>query len=143
MRAPDQHVCQAPLDQRSGRGLHDDLRPDDSADAGCSSHVWRAALPGLEAAYPNNLFQMWIRPLQVNEGVNTLELLAPNPFVVRHINDKFMERIREIVRDVSDGRVTEVSVRVGSRGDLIPKTSPMPATWHSPDAELGGFMLDE
>ncbi len=86
-----------------------------------SGSVWQTALQRLEEEYPVNLFQMWIRPLQVDEGPGVLELLAPNPFFVRHVMDKFIVRIREIVREVSDGRVTEVSIRVGSRGDRMPR----------------------
>lgn len=86
-----------------------------------SGSVWQAALQRLEEEYPVNLFQMWIRPLQVDEGPGVLELLAPNPFFVRHVMDKFIVRIREIVREVSDGRVAEVRIRVGSRGDRTPR----------------------
>lgn len=82
---------------------------------------WAASLRRLEEEYPVNLFQMWIRPLQAEERGNQLELLAPNPFFVRHVLDKFMGRIREVVLDVSGGRINEVTIRVGSRGDSAPK----------------------
>lgn len=79
--------------------------------------LWQAVLQRLEAEYPLNLFQMWIRPLQVELSASRLELLAPNPFFVRHIQDKFLIRIREVVREVSEGRIEDVLIRVGSRGD--------------------------
>lgn len=79
--------------------------------------LWQAVLQRLEAEYPINLFQMWIRPLQVELSATCLELLAPNPFFVRHIQDKFLIRIREVVREVSEGRIEDVLIRVGSRGD--------------------------
>jgi len=85
--------------------------------------VWEGALQRLQEEYPPNLFQMWIRPLQVEESATTLLLLAPNTFFVTHIGDKFMARIREIVTNMSDGRITQVSIRVGSRGDAEPKQS--------------------
>ncbi|MDP5133745.1 MAG: chromosomal replication initiator protein DnaA [Paraglaciecola sp.] len=86
-----------------------------------SDSVWQNALQRLQEEYPANLFQMWIRPLQVEETVASLVLLAPNPFFVRHVNDKFMTRIREIILSLSDGRIAQVSIRVGSRGDIEPR----------------------
>ncbi|MDZ4297975.1 MAG: chromosomal replication initiator protein DnaA [Moraxellaceae bacterium] len=82
-----------------------------------SSAVWQAALVRLEEEYPANLFQMWIRPLQVVETDAGLDLLAPNPFFVRHIKDKFLQRIVQIVSETSAGRLTDVDVRVGSSSD--------------------------
>ena len=82
--------------------------------------LWPVVLQQLESEYPANLFQMWIRPLQVEIQGNQLELLAPNPFFVRHIQDKFLARIREIVTEVSEGRYQQVVIRVGSRGDRSP-----------------------
>jgi chromosomal replication initiator protein len=83
--------------------------------------LWQGALQRLQEEYPPNLFQMWIRPLQVEEFASSLHLLAPNPFFVRHVDDKFMARIREIVLTLSEGRITQVSIRVGSRGDVVPR----------------------
>lgn len=82
-----------------------------------SGNLWPEVLGRLEAEYPANLFQMWIRPLQAEHHVDSLELLAPNPFFVRHVIDKFLPRIREVARELSQGRVQDVCIRVGSRGD--------------------------
>lgn len=82
-----------------------------------SQGLWQQTLVRLEAEYPANLFQMWIRPLQAVEQADRLELLAPNPFFVRHIKDKFLVRIQEVLREVSSNRVQQVLVRVGSIND--------------------------
>ena len=55
-----------------------------------SGSVWGQVLAVLESEFQSNLFQMWIRPLQVDETPDALVLLAPNPFFVRHIQDKFL-----------------------------------------------------
>jgi chromosomal replication initiator protein len=60
---------------------------------------------------------MWIRPLQAEEGAQSLKLLAPNPFFVRHIADKYLPRIRELIVDFSQGRIQNVVLEVGSRRD--------------------------
>ena len=82
-----------------------------------SVSVWGQVLSVLESEFQSNLFQMWIRPLQVDESPDSLVLLAPNPFFVKHIQDKFLARIQALVLDISSGRIESVSIRVGSRGD--------------------------
>ncbi len=85
-----------------------------------SGSVWGQVLAILESEFQSNLFQMWIRPLQADEAANALVLLAPNPFFVRHIQDKFLARIQVLVMDISSGRIEQVTIRVGSRGDRAP-----------------------
>ncbi|MES2909247.1 MAG: chromosomal replication initiator protein DnaA [Pseudomonadota bacterium] len=90
-----------------------------------SGSVWGQVLAILETEFQSNLFQMWIRPLQVDETPDALVLLAPNPFFVRHIQDKFLVRIQALVSDLSSGRIEQVAIRVGSRGD---RTATAPAS---------------
>ncbi|MEK6789007.1 MAG: chromosomal replication initiator protein DnaA [Pseudomonadota bacterium] len=85
-----------------------------------SGSVWGQVLAILESEFQSNLFQMWIRPLQADEAADALVLLAPNPFFVRHIQDKFLARIQALVMDISSGRIEQVTIRVGSRGDRAP-----------------------
>ncbi len=84
-----------------------------------SVSVWGQVLSVLESEFQSNLFQMWIRPLQVDESPDSLVLLAPNPFFVKHIQDKFLARIQALVLDISSGRIETVAIRVGSRGDRV------------------------
>lgn len=79
--------------------------------------IWPSCLERLQEELPQNLFNMWIRPLQAEEGAQKLKLLAPNPFFVRHIADKYLNRIRELAQDLSAGRIDNVSLEVGSRRD--------------------------
>ena len=79
--------------------------------------IWPVCLERLQEELPQNLFNMWIRPLQAEESVQTLKLLAPNPFFVRHISDKYLARIRELTLDLSQGRMQQVQLAVGSRND--------------------------
>lgn len=101
-------------------------------DNAMSDLLWSNALQRLQDEYPPNLFQMWIRPLQVHVSDVSVVLLAPNPFFVRHVNEKFMERIREIVLSLSNGRISEVSIRVGSRGDVEPRQLAMSVPKNAP-----------
>lgn len=79
--------------------------------------IWSSCMEHLQDELPQNLFNMWIRPLQAEESAQTLKLLAPNPFFVRHIADKYLNRIRELALDLSQGRLQQVVLEVGSRRD--------------------------
>lgn len=81
--------------------------------------IWPSCLERLQDELPQNLFNMWIRPLQAEESVQTLRLLAPNPFFVRHIADKYLGRIRELTQDLSKGQLQNVVLEVGSRRDKL------------------------
>ncbi len=76
--------------------------------------IWALCLDRLQDEMPANLFGMWIRPLQVEESDTTLRLLAPNPFFRKHIAEKYLDRIRLLAADFSQGRVTDVSLEVGT-----------------------------
>ncbi len=78
--------------------------------------IWPVCLERLQDELPQNLFNMWIRPLQAEERADVLLLLAPNTFFVRHIADKYLLRIRELVSDVGAGRL-QVQLEVGNRQD--------------------------
>jgi len=79
--------------------------------------IWPVCLERLQDELPQNLFNMWIRPLQAEERGGALRLLAPNPFFVRHIADKYLSRIRELVAELSQGQVQAVHLEVGNRQD--------------------------
>lgn len=79
--------------------------------------IWPVCLERLQDELPQNLFNMWIRPLQAEEQAGALRLLAPNPFFVRHIADKYLARIRELVRELSQGSMEQVLLEVGNRQD--------------------------
>lgn len=93
--------------------------------------IWPVCLERLQDELPQNLFNMWIRPLQADEQAGALRLLAPNPFFVRHIADKYLARIRELVKELSQGRLEQVVLEVGSRQDkdvAVPPSKPKEPT---------------
>ncbi len=78
---------------------------------------WNRCLERLEAEVPEQLFNVWVRPLQAVEADGVLRLLAPNRFVVEWVRQNLYERIGELLRDDSDGlgHAPQVLVEVGSR----------------------------
>lgn len=86
--------------------------------------IWPVCLERLHDELPQNLFNMWIRPLQAEESAGALKLYAPNPFFLRHIADKYLSRIRELIRDLSQGQILDVKLEVGSKADRQPAPAP-------------------
>lgn len=84
--------------------------------------IWTLCLERLQDEMPANLFGMWIRPLQVEENDTHLRLLAPNPFFRKHIAEKYLERIRLLAADFSQGRIVQVSLEVGTKFMRVEET---------------------
>jgi chromosomal replication initiator protein len=80
--------------------------------------LWSRCLRQLEAEVPEQLFNVWVRPLQAVEDEGVLRLLAPNRFVVEWIRQNLYERIGELVRSGMNGgpeAAPQVRVEVGTR----------------------------
>jgi chromosomal replication initiator protein len=77
--------------------------------------LWTRCVRALEAELPEQLFNTWVRPLQVLERNGSLKLLAPNRFVVDWVNTNLLARIGELLRDSTMGDAPIVTVEVGSR----------------------------
>lgn len=64
---------------------------------------------------------MWIRPLQVEVEGGQLRLLAPNRFVLDWVNEKFLARITELMKELAPGEESyQVSLAIGSRQSAKP-----------------------
>jgi len=77
--------------------------------------LWEKCLDCLQDEFPLQQFNRWIRPLQVEHANDKLVLLAPNQFVVAWINERFLNRIRELVAQFSDIPPPRIYLEVGSR----------------------------
>ena len=75
--------------------------------------IWLKCLNSLKGEVPEKLFNTWIRPIQSIEEKNSLQLLAPNNFVLKKVNEDYIERIKEIV--LSQNSAVDVSITVGYR----------------------------
>ena len=75
--------------------------------------IWPKCLNSLKGEVPEKLFNTWIRPIQSIEEKDRLQLLAPNNFVLKKVNEDYIERIKEIV--LSQNSAVDVSITVGSR----------------------------
>ena len=84
--------------------------------------IWLKCLNSLKGEVPEKLFNTWIRPIQSIEEEDSLQLLAPNNFVLKKVNEDYIDRIKEIV--LSQNSAVNVSITVGSRdhAKIAPKT---------------------
>jgi chromosomal replication initiator protein len=67
--------------------------------------LWKLCASSLQGELPQQQFNTWIRPLQIDEsaGPNELRLLAPNRFICDWVSEKFLNRIRELVGSYQQG----------------------------------------
>ena len=86
---------------------------------------------------PSQQFNTWIRPLQVEGDHAELRLYAPNRFVLDWVNDKYLNRIQELLDDLSQGQAPFVSLVIGSRRST-PAPAPSPVTAPVAAPAVGG-----
>ncbi len=72
--------------------------------------TWQRCSSFLRDEMPPQQFNTWIRPLRAEESVGALQLIAPNRFVKEWVRDKYFDRIRELVTEVSGGRIAEIQL---------------------------------
>ena len=100
--------------------------------------IWRQCLSRLQAELPSDEFHAWIRPLQPRHTNGRLELLAPNRYVQKRIEDAYLLRIAEHVAAISEIDLDGVELIVGSR-ERQPGT-PLSAPRRTPSADA---LVDE
>jgi chromosomal replication initiator protein len=96
-------------------------------------NVWDRCLRQLEAEVPEQLFNVWVRPLQAIEAEGELRLLAPNRFVVDWVRQNLYERIGEIVRlgQHDGGAPFQVMLEVGTRPTPPPSPGVGPSSFEA------------
>ncbi len=76
--------------------------------------IWRQCLELLRDEFPAQQFNTWLRPLQSDHRDGELMLFAPNRFVKDWVNEKYLRRIEEVLKDLHGGQALRVQMRVGS-----------------------------
>ena len=73
--------------------------------------LWETCLDRLQEELPEQQFNTWIRPLQLDAGqdASKLQLVAPNRFVQDWVADKFLNRIQELSAQLK-GHACEVII---------------------------------
>ena len=79
------------------------------------SKLWSSCVVQLESELPTQQFNMWIRPLQAEEGEGRLTLFAPNRFVRDWVSEKFSARIIDVIREIDPNCRHDLDVTIGSK----------------------------
>jgi len=92
--------------------------------------IWKLCAASLQDELPSQQFNTWIRPLQIDESAAPLELklLAPNRFICDWVNDKFLNRIRELALHYHQDKSINVAVGVITRAAPGFQTRPLITT---------------
>lgn len=80
--------------------------------------LWQRCLERLQDSISNQLFNMWIRPLQMQPGEDSLTLYAPNQFVKEWVQKNYQPLIAEILSDISPNQALSLSLAIGSSGPV-------------------------
>ena len=77
--------------------------------------IWQQCITCLEGEISEQQLNTWILPLQVEQELNTLKLLAPNRFVMDWVRKHFLNRINELVSSLDDSKSISVDLSIGSQ----------------------------
>jgi len=82
---------------------------------------WDICVEQLAAELTTEQLNTWIKPLQVEETVQSILLFAPNRFVRDWVTDRYLDRIQSFYSQHVGGTF-QVTVRVGSSGPVAGAT---------------------
>ncbi|MGJ8688694.1 MAG: chromosomal replication initiator protein DnaA [Gammaproteobacteria bacterium] len=76
---------------------------------------WQNCVSSLKNELPSQQFNTWIRPLHAETAPNEIRLYAPNRFVLDWVKEKFLGRIRELLKEHSDNDNVDLVFEIGSQ----------------------------
>jgi chromosomal replication initiator protein len=100
--------------------------------------VWPRCLERLEAEYPVEEVQTWLKPLQAGQREEGVVLYAPNAFVRDAVIERYLPRIRELLEHYAGSAL--VALEIGA----LPRSAPPPpsmtpaAALRAPVVEFAG-----
>src|SRR5690554_1396804 len=101
--------------------------------------LWSQCLAILEKEIPAQQISTWIRPLQAEMNGRSLQLLAPNRFVLQWVTDKYSDRLEQLLQELSAGQVADVRFAVGSKSQPSVGSAPsVPVMPSSASQAVGG-----
>lgn len=78
-----------------------------------SVELWQQCVELLRDELPTQLFNTWIRPLQVEAEGDELRVYAPNRFVLDWVNEKYLGRLLELIDERGEFQITPLSKKLG------------------------------
>lgn len=109
--------------------------------------MWHQCLEVLRDEFPAQQFNTWLRPLQSDHREGQLMLFAPNRFVMDWVNEKYLRRIEEVLKDLNGGQAPRVGMKVGSaprEGDPVMRSeTAQQGSAQRVQEETGGRVTEE
>lgn len=98
-----------------------------------STAIWDGCLNYLRDEIASQEFNTWIRPLHaVQKGEGQLQLLAPNRYFIDWITDRYLDRINELLAELSENEAPKLSLEIGSKTKQKSAPSPNKPTPSAP-----------
>lgn len=85
--------------------------------------LWQRCLERLQDSISSQLFNMWIRPLQIQVSEDGLVLFAPNQFVKEWVQKNYQPLIEGILSDMAPNQTISLTLTVGSLSSSAPVKS--------------------
>jgi chromosomal replication initiator protein len=76
--------------------------------------LWTQCIGLLKQDMTESEFNTWIMPLQASEEGHRMRLFAPNRFVKDWVQQHYDQRIAKLCQEVSHGRVSQLSLEIGT-----------------------------
>ena len=83
--------------------------------------IWKKCIDHLESKIAAEDFNIWIRPLQLVFEEGELCLLAPNRYILEHINQTFLPEIAQYLNELYSNDMPNLQLKVGSKIKVQPE----------------------
>ena len=110
------------------------------------NNLWHQCLEVLRDEFPAQQFNTWLRPLQSDHREGQLMLFAPNRFVMDWVNEKYLRRIEEVLKDLHGGQAPRIDMKVGSAprsSDLVVRSENAVSGVAAEHEEAGSRVTEE
>ncbi|MDF0751445.1 chromosomal replication initiator protein DnaA [Marinobacter sp. 71-i] len=110
------------------------------------NNIWHQCLEVLRDEFPAQQFNTWLRPLQSDHREGQLMLFAPNRFVMDWVNEKYLRRIEEVLKDLHGGQAPRIDMKVGSAprsSDLVVRSENAVSGVAAEHEETGSRVTEE
>ncbi len=87
------------------------------------SAVWSHCRQILSRELSDQDFRAWIGPLHADENRGVMDLFAPNPFVLDHVQEHFIDIIHQVINDADSG-IHTVNLLVGTAPPINQQSAP-------------------
>ena len=86
-----------------------------------AASLWQRCFNRLEQECEERDLNLWLRPLHAVEHDGSLRLLAPNRFVLKEVETRFLDKIRALTQEFEGSSVDHVELGLGSGEEAVPR----------------------